>query len=56
MADILLELYRLPFPCIGAVAYVSGQWKVDKRPLTLSMNELVRVGNFPPSDLPQTSF
>lgn len=56
MADIMLELHRLPFPRIGAIANVSRQWKVGKRPLTLNMNELVRVGNYPPSDFSQSSF
>ncbi|KAF4511737.1 hypothetical protein G6O67_003509 [Ophiocordyceps sinensis] len=56
MADIMLELHRLPFPRIGAIANISGQWKVGKRPLTLNMNELVRVGNYPPGDFTQSSF
>ncbi|KAM4067317.1 hypothetical protein HRG_001291 [Hirsutella rhossiliensis] len=56
MADIMLELYKLPFPRIGAIGHEVDQWKVAKRPLTLNMNELVRVGNYPPSEFAQPSF
>ncbi|KEY72772.1 hypothetical protein S7711_02555 [Stachybotrys chartarum IBT 7711] len=56
MAGIILELYKLSFPRIGAICHVPTAWKVSKRPLTLNMNELVRVGNFPPKEFRQDSF
>ncbi|KAH7309032.1 phosphotransferase enzyme family protein [Stachybotrys elegans] len=56
MAGIVLELYKLTFPRIGAVCHVPGAWKIGKRPLTLNMNELVRVGNFPPKEFSQDTF
>lgn len=41
MAQIVLELSKLVFPCIGALTQdESGTWTVTKRPLTLNMNEL----------------
>ncbi|EEP82091.1 predicted protein [Uncinocarpus reesii 1704] len=54
MARILLELVKPEFPAIGALE--AGTWKVTKRPLTLNMNELVRVGNLPPSIFAQKKF
>ncbi|KAJ6088430.1 phosphotransferase enzyme family protein [Penicillium sp. IBT 16267x] len=48
MAQVLLELSKPVFPRIGALVQESGAWEVAKRPLTLNMNELVRVGNLPP--------
>ncbi|KAG8407064.1 hypothetical protein J3459_016360 [Metarhizium acridum] len=48
MAQIMLELSKPTFPAIGALGWEAGVWKVTKRPLTLNMNELVRVGNCPP--------
>lgn len=56
MAGIILEMYKLPFPRIGAICHVPGSWKVSKRPLSLNMNELVRVGNFPPDRFSKDSF
>ncbi|RFU25365.1 hypothetical protein B7463_g10973, partial [Scytalidium lignicola] len=49
MAQVVLELSKPTFPSIGALKYDSDAWKVGKRPLTLNMNELVRVGNCPPN-------
>lgn len=49
MAQAMLELSKPTFPSIGALGWDGGEWKVVKRPLTLNMNELVRVGNCPPS-------
>ncbi|PWY96298.1 phosphotransferase enzyme family protein [Aspergillus sclerotioniger CBS 115572] len=54
VADILLELSKPSFKRIGSVAI--GTWDIDSRPLTMNMNELVQLGNFPPIMLPQTSF
>ncbi|KAH9904915.1 phosphotransferase enzyme family protein [Xylariomycetidae sp. FL2044] len=56
MADIMLKLYKLPFPRIGAISSVPPAWKIIKRPMTMNMNELVRVGNYPPQDFPEASF
>ncbi|EEH03893.1 phosphotransferase enzyme family protein [Histoplasma capsulatum G186AR] len=49
MAEVMLELSKPTFPSIGALEFESGKWQVTKRPMTLSMNELVRVGNLPPA-------
>ncbi|TPX25572.1 hypothetical protein DIZ76_011027 [Coccidioides immitis] len=56
MARILLELAKPTFPAIGGLELDSGTWKVSKRPLTLNMNELVRVGNLPPSIFAKNTF
>lgn len=56
MVGIVLELYELPTPRIGAISQVPGAWKVSKRPLTINMNELVRVGNLPPDQFAKGSF
>ncbi|KAJ5950285.1 uncharacterized protein N7479_008698 [Penicillium vulpinum] len=56
MARIILELSKSTFPCIGALVQELGVWKVVKRPLTLNMNELVRVGNIPPDKFAGGSF
>ncbi|PTU18713.1 hypothetical protein P175DRAFT_0495080 [Aspergillus ochraceoroseus IBT 24754] len=56
MAQIMLELSKPTFPCIGALVQESGVWKVVNRPLTLNMNELVRVGNIPPDKFAGGSF
>lgn len=56
MARIILELSKLTFPTIGAIKFDSGAWKVVKRPLSLNMNELVRVGNLPPGIFSKNTF
>ena len=56
MANIILELSRPIFPRIGALVEESGVWKVANRPLTLNMNELVRVGNIPPDKFTKQTF
>ncbi|KAG9258665.1 phosphotransferase enzyme family protein [Emericellopsis atlantica] len=56
MATVVLELSKLEFPIIGAIGFDSGTWRVAKRPLTLNMNELVRVGNLPPGIFTEESF
>ncbi len=56
MAQVLIELSKPIFPTIGALERASGEWSATKRPLTLNMNELVRVGNFPPSKLTNCTF
>jgi hypothetical protein len=57
MAGVLLQLSRHSFDQIGSLEEVEdGIWCVTGRPLTFNMNELVSVGNFPPSKLPSTTF
>ncbi|KAH8820198.1 hypothetical protein F5884DRAFT_816124 [Xylogone sp. PMI_703] len=56
MAQVVLELSKPTFPSIGALKFDLGVWKVGKRPLTLNMNELVRVGNYPPSMFSEHEF
>ncbi|EER38433.1 phosphotransferase enzyme family protein [Histoplasma capsulatum H143] len=47
MAQIVLELSKLVFKYIGGLKWDSGKLRVSKQPLTLNMNELVHMGNFP---------
>lgn len=56
IADILLELSKPSFDKIGSLARDAEGWNTDNRPLTMNMNELVQLGNFPPKMLPRTSF
>lgn len=56
MAQIMLELSKPTFPTIGALGWDSGAWKVTKRPLSLNMNELVRVGNLHPGKFSDCTF
>ncbi|KAJ5585449.1 phosphotransferase enzyme family protein [Penicillium hispanicum] len=56
MAQVLLELSKPTFSCIGSLVEDAGVWKVAKRPLTLNMNELVRVGNLPPGLFAEKTF
>jgi hypothetical protein len=57
MGDVLLQLSRPSFAQIGLLEELEdGSWSVTDRPLTFNMNELVSVGNFPPSKLPPTVF
>ncbi|KAF4158940.1 hypothetical protein CNMCM6936_004730 [Aspergillus lentulus] len=62
MADIMLQLSKHTFTEIGCIARANEDddfddvWVVKRRPLTLNMNELVQVGNFPPHLLPDDPF
>jgi aminoglycoside phosphotransferase (APT) family kinase protein len=56
MAHVMLELSKPTFPIIGALGWESGRWKVHRRPLSLNMNELVRVGNYPLDKFAEHSF
>ncbi|KAL1970105.1 hypothetical protein VTN77DRAFT_6510 [Rasamsonia byssochlamydoides] len=62
MADIMLQLSKHTFTEIGCIARVDegddfdDRWVTKHCPLTLNMNELVQVGNFPPHLLPQGPF
>lgn len=56
-ADILLQLSRLSFPQIGSLVQRDEfTWESAHRPLTIGMNELVRLGTLPRSKLPTTTF
>lgn len=62
MAGIMLQLSKHTFAQIGCIARANEDddfddvWVVKHRPLTLNMNELVQVGNFPPHLLPDGPF
>ncbi|KAG8407868.1 hypothetical protein J3458_020179 [Metarhizium acridum] len=57
VAKILLQLSALEFPLIGALEETEKwSWEVTRRPLSLPMNELVRVGTLPRDKLPDTTF
>lgn len=58
VADILLELSKPCFDKIGSVVRASNgvDWTITARPLTMNMNELVQLGNFPPRKLPDSTF
>ena len=57
MAHVILELSKPTFSCIGAlVEKDTSVWNVARRPLTLNMNELVRVGNLPPGIFADKAF
>lgn len=56
-ADILLQLHRISFPRIGSLEQLDDfTYEVTRRPLSLHMNELVRVGTLPRSKLPANTF
>lgn len=60
LADIMLQLSKCSFSKIGSLVEVDDdedeEWAVLDRPLTLNMNELVQLGNFPRKDLPSGPF
>ncbi|KKY24995.1 putative phosphotransferase enzyme family protein [Phaeomoniella chlamydospora] len=57
MARIILELSQCRFPRIGGLRRdASKEWNIDKRALTVNMNQVVACGNFPPDQLPQSTF
>ncbi|OKL55836.1 hypothetical protein UA08_08924 [Talaromyces atroroseus] len=61
MADVLLQLAKKSFAKIGSITNredddYDDEWTVTHRPLTINMNELVQLGDFPPHLLPQTTF
>ncbi len=57
MADILLQLSKLEFPAIGSLEQTDEfLWEVTDRPLSIHMNELVRLGTLPRTKLPKESF
>ncbi|BCR95757.1 uncharacterized protein AKAW2_20697S [Aspergillus luchuensis] len=53
MADILLQLSIPSLPRIGSLSQINDfTWDVTRRPLSMNMNELVRVGSLPQTKLP----
>ncbi|PLN74598.1 hypothetical protein BDW42DRAFT_181940 [Aspergillus taichungensis] len=53
LAEILLQLYKTELPRIGSLSQVDDfSWEVNRRPLSMNMNELVRLGTLPRSRLP----
>ncbi|KAL2796020.1 hypothetical protein BJX66DRAFT_350054 [Aspergillus keveii] len=56
-ASILLQLSRPSFPRIGSLDQIDDlTWEVTKRPLSMPMNSLVRLGTLPQSKLPARTF
>ncbi|KAL3480325.1 hypothetical protein BJX99DRAFT_244336 [Aspergillus californicus] len=57
IANILLELSNLSFSTIGSLRQkTDGCGEVTGRPLSMPMNEIVRIGGVPESDFPETPF
>ncbi|KAJ5587618.1 uncharacterized protein N7459_003383 [Penicillium hispanicum] len=53
LAKTLLQLSKPDFPRIGSLNQVDDfSWEVASRPLSMNMNELVRLGTLPRSKLP----
>ena len=53
MAGILLQLSAPSLPRIGSLSQTDDfTWEVTRRPLSMNMNELVRLGGLPRSKLP----
>lgn len=54
---ILLQLSKISFPRIGSLTQVDDfTWEVSRRPLSMNMNGLVRLGGLPRSKLPDSTF
>ena len=64
MADVLLQLGKHSFTEIGCISNNEDDgfdefddlWTASHRPLSFNTNELIRLGNFPSSFLPQHTF
>ncbi|KAM3447977.1 hypothetical protein NHJ6243_010146 [Beauveria neobassiana] len=57
VANILLQISQLEHPLIGSLVETDDwQWEVTQRPLSMPMNELVRIGSLPRSKLPSSTF
>ena len=56
MTQVILEFSKPIFRSAGTLELVSESWMVAKRPLTLNMNEMLRVGNLPPDIFRQSRF
>ncbi|OAQ68096.2 protein kinase-like protein [Pochonia chlamydosporia 170] len=57
LADVLLQLSKLEFPTIGSLEEVDEfTWEARRRPLSIHMNELVRLGTLPRDKLPNETY
>ncbi|PLB43302.1 hypothetical protein P170DRAFT_419194 [Aspergillus steynii IBT 23096] len=57
VANILLQFSTLSLPRIASLDQIDDfTWEVTRRPLSMSMNELIRLGSLPQSKLPCTTF
>ncbi|KAJ5730851.1 uncharacterized protein N7483_005359 [Penicillium malachiteum] len=57
MANVILSMSNLSQPKIGSLCQIDDfTWEVASKPLSLHMNELVRLGTLPQSKLPTTTF
>ncbi|KAL2871409.1 phosphotransferase family protein [Aspergillus lucknowensis] len=57
LADVLLQLSVPSLSHIGSLSQIDDfTWRVTQRPLSMNMNELVRLGDLPRSKLPDTTF
>ncbi|MBZ6376147.1 MAG: aminoglycoside phosphotransferase family protein [Kocuria palustris] len=57
LVGVLLQLSKISFPRIGSLTQVDDfTWEVSRRPLSMNMNELVRLGSLPRSKIPHTTF
>jgi aminoglycoside phosphotransferase (APT) family kinase protein len=53
LAGILLQLFTPSLPRIGSLSQIDDfTWEVTRRPLSMNMNELVRLGTLPRTKLP----
>lgn len=54
VADVLFQLSTLSMPKIGSLSQVDDfTWEITRRPLSIGMNELVRLATLPRSKLPR---
>ncbi|PYI20065.1 phosphotransferase family protein [Aspergillus violaceofuscus CBS 115571] len=57
LADIVLQLSQCSLPRIGSLVQVDDfTWEPGHRPLSIGMNELIRLGTLPRSKLPTSAF
>ncbi|KAJ9233421.1 hypothetical protein DTO169E5_7011 [Paecilomyces variotii] len=57
LSDILLQLSTPSLSRIGSLSQIDDfTWEVSYRPLSMNMNELVRLGDLPRTKLPSTTF
>lgn len=57
LADVLLQLSKLEFPHIGSLEEVEEfESEARRRPLSIHMNELIRLGTLPRNKLPSGTF
>lgn len=57
VADVLLQLSALELPAIGSLRHKDEfSWDVTHRPLSIHLNELVRLGTLPRAELPDITF